>query len=176
MKRRLRTLLAMLLAAILAFAVVPWNPYGRPGALPAHAFGIKHISISLARQRLRAWEGDRVVLVTPVTTGNPALPTPTGRFRVFYKTSPYTFVSPWAYGSEFWYPPSRVSWAMEFIGGGYFIHDAPWRSFFGPGSNAHLGTPGSNFTGTHGCVNVPTAAMRFLYSWAPVGTPVHVVR
>jgi lipoprotein-anchoring transpeptidase ErfK/SrfK len=175
MKRRLQTAVAITLAAILAFFVLPSGIPGSPGVPAAHALAGKHISISLSRQRLRAWDGDHVVLSTPVTTGNPALPTPTGWYHIFYKTSPYTFVSPWPYGSEYWYPPSPVNWVMEFRAGGYFIHDAPWRSVFGRGSNSQLGTPGSNYTGTHGCVNVPTSAMRFLYSWAPVGTPVHIV-
>lgn len=133
----------------------------------------KHITISVSRERLRAWVGHHVVLVTPVTTGNRALPTPTGYFTLYAKYSPYTMISPWPAGSADWYPPSRMSFAMEFARG-YFIHDAPWRSVYGPGSN--LGTqPGTNYGGTHGCVNVPYDAMKFLYNWAPNGTPVHIV-
>jgi lipoprotein-anchoring transpeptidase ErfK/SrfK len=67
-----------------------------------------------------------------------------------------------------------MSFAMEFARG-YFIHDAPWRGAYGRGTN--LGTQsGTNFGGTHGCVNVPYSAMRFLYYWAPPGTLVHIVR
>jgi lipoprotein-anchoring transpeptidase ErfK/SrfK len=175
MNRHLKYFVALALATILALFVLPAGILPRAGTPAVHAFVGKHISISLARQRLRAWDGDRVVLSTLVTTGNPDLPTPTGWYHIFYKTTPYTFISPWPYGSEYWYPPSRVDWVMEFRTGGYFIHDAPWRSVFGPGSNTHGGAPGSNYTGTHGCVNVPYAAMRFLYDWAPIGTLVHVV-
>jgi lipoprotein-anchoring transpeptidase ErfK/SrfK len=139
-----------------------------------HAAAAKHITISLARQRLRAWEGTHVVLSTPVTTGNANLPTPVGHFSIFEKRSPFEFISPWPAGSSYWYPPSWVSFAMEFVGGGYFIHDAPWRSVFGKSSNAG-GSPGTNYGGTHGCVNVPLNAMKFLFAWAPLGTPVHVV-
>ena len=57
----------------------------------------------------------------------------------------------------------------------HFLHDAPWRSVYGPGTNTVEGIPGGNTTGTHGCVNVPVAAERWLYSWAPVGTPVRIV-
>lgn len=148
-------------------------PLSGPSGTAAHASSWKRITISLFRQRLRAWEGDRVVLVTPVTTGNRLLPTPTGYFTIYARYSPYTMVSPWPAGSPFWYPPSSMSYAMEFARG-YFIHDAPWRSVYGPGSN--LGTqPGTNYGGTHGCVNVPLWAERFLYSWAPIGTTVHIV-
>ena len=169
MKRRL-LILAVFVALVPLGSLALHIPHG---VSPAYASSWKHITISLARQRLRAWEGNRVVLVTPVTTGNPALRTPTGYFAIFAKYSPYTMVSPWPYGSPFWYPTSSMSFAMEFARG-YFIHDAPWRSVFGPGSNGP-GQPGTNYGGTHGCVNVPYLAERFLYYWAPLGTPVHIV-
>jgi lipoprotein-anchoring transpeptidase ErfK/SrfK len=143
-------------------------------AASAQAGIAKRITVNVVRERLRAWEGNRVVLSTPVTTGDRLLPTPTGYFRLYAKFSPYTMISPWPKGDYRWYPPSRMSFAMEFARG-YFIHDAPWRSVYGRGSNA--GTqPGTNYGGTHGCVNVPYAAMRFLYSWATPGTLVHIVR
>lgn len=142
-------------------------------AAPSHVSAYKRITINVGRERLRAWEGNRVVLVTPVTTGDRALPTPLGRFTVYAKFSPYTMVSPWPRGDWRWYPPSWMNFAMEFAQG-YFIHDAPWRSVYGPGSNS--GTqPGTNYGGTHGCVNVPYSAMRFLYSWATPGTVVRIV-
>ena len=52
--------------------------------------------------------------------------------------------------------------AMLFRDGGYFIHDAPWRSDYGAGSNLR--------GGTHGCVNVPLSGETWLWNWAPVGT------
>ena len=171
MKRRMLLLAAFAALVPLGFLVTQ-NPYGA-GASQAYASSGKRITISLAKQRLRAWEGNRVVLVTPVTTGNRALPTPTGHFAIFAKYSPYTMVSPWPYGSPYWYPTSGMSFAMEFARG-YFIHDAPWRSVFGPESQG-AGQPGTNYGGTHGCVNVPYSAERFLFSWAPIGTPVHIV-
>jgi lipoprotein-anchoring transpeptidase ErfK/SrfK len=143
-------------------------------AATTHVAGVKRITISLSRQRLRAWVGNTVVLSTPVTTGDAVLPTPTGYFTIFAKRSPYTFISPFPAGSRFWYPPSTVSFAMEFANGGYFIHDAPWRTAYGRGTNAGS-QPGTNYGGTHGCVNVPYNAARFLYFWAPIGTSVHVV-
>jgi lipoprotein-anchoring transpeptidase ErfK/SrfK len=63
---------------------------------------------------------------------------------------------------------------MLFDEAGFFLHDAPWRGNFGPGSNTSLGTPGGDFTGTHGCVNIPYAAAAQLFRWAELGTPVIV--
>jgi lipoprotein-anchoring transpeptidase ErfK/SrfK len=126
----------------------------------------KLIVVSLSRQVLTAYQDGTPVLTTYVATGRPALPTPVGVYHVFRKYSPYQMISPWPYGSAYWYPPSWTNWAMEFIGGGYFIHDAPWRSWYGPGSNL--------YNGTHGCVNVPYSPMSFLWGWTPIGTTVVV--
>ncbi|MDQ6884131.1 MAG: L,D-transpeptidase [Candidatus Dormibacteraeota bacterium] len=126
----------------------------------------KVIVISLSRQVLTAFQDGNVVLTTYVATGRPALPTPPGTYQILHKQTPYTMISPWPTSSPYWYPTSRVSMVMEFLGGGYFIHDAPWRTWYGPGSNL--------YNGTHGCVNVPFSSMQFLYGWAPMGTTVVV--
>ena len=172
MRRSSHLLIGLLATLALLSASILVTPPAR--AAGSHVFAGKRITISLFRQRLRAWEGQKVVLSTPVTTGDRYLPTPTGYFTIFAKYSPFTMISPWPPSSYKYYPPSHMTFAMEFQSGGYFIHDAPWRSVYGKGSNS--GTqPGTNYGGTHGCVNVPYSAMSFLYRWAPVGTPVHVV-
>ncbi|GAC1469084.1 MAG: hypothetical protein PVSMB7_17900 [Chloroflexota bacterium] len=171
--KRFLTACSALFALALMCASVLLSPSAR-ASTTSPAYAGKRITINIHRERLRAWVGNRVVLTTPVTTGNSILPTPVGHFTVFAKRSPYTFVSPWPKGSSKWYPTSTVSFALEFLNGGYFIHDAPWRGVFGRGSNS--GTQaGTNFGGTHGCVNVPYSAAKFLYDWAPIGTPVHIV-
>lgn len=134
----------------------------------------RHIVVSLDAQRLWALDGDRVLLTTLVTTGGPELPTITGDFQVIDRESPFTFRSPFPPSSPFWYSPSTVSYALLFQADGYFIHDAPWRTFYGPGSNAVAGTPGTNTTGSHGCVNVPFDPMTWLFQWATMYTPVEV--
>ena len=135
----------------------------------------KRIVVDLAHQRLTAYDGSTRFLTTLVTTGNPALPTPVGVFPILAKYSPFTFVSPWPPGSEYYYPPATANYALLFDNRGYYVHDAPWRSVFGPGTNTSVGTPGQNYTGTHGCVNVPLAAEAQLFNWATVGTVVQVV-
>jgi lipoprotein-anchoring transpeptidase ErfK/SrfK len=135
----------------------------------------RHILVSLSQQKLWAYDGNHLILSSLVTTGNKELPTPTGVFHVLGKFHPFTFHSPWPKSSPFYYAPSKTEYAMLFKEGGYFIHDAPWRSVFGPGSNAAVGTPGQNFTGTHGCVNVPANIAQRLFGWVRIGTIVQVV-
>ena len=129
----------------------------------------KVILVSIAKQELMALQDGVVVLDTPVTTGRPALPTITGVFHIFKKYSPYCMSSSWPPGSPYyWAGCAGMSWAMEFEASGYFIHDAPWRSRYGPGTN--------DSNGTHGCVNVPHDAMSWLYPWTDMGTTVVVLQ
>jgi len=134
----------------------------------------RRIVVSLTQQRLWAYDGPTLFLTALVTTGNKDLPTPTGLFHIMWARSPFTFHSPWPKGSPLYYEPSPVQYALYFHDYGYYIHDAPWRGQFGPGSNAANGTPGSNVTGTHGCVNVPSTVMGQLYAWATPGTAVQI--
>jgi len=78
-------------------------------------------------------------------------------------------ISPWPMGSPFYYPPTWVSNAMEFIGNGTFIHSADWQpaDSYGPGSE--YGPYAS-----HGCVHVLDEPLRQLYDWAAIGATVVV--
>lgn len=127
------------------------------------------IVIHLAAQTLTAYLNGRQVLSTPVTTGRPGLRTPIGIDTITWEQSPYLFISPWPPGNQYYYPPSWVTWVLHFHSGGYFIHDAPWEpnSAFGPGSE-------NGPYSSHGCVQVPHAAMQFLWNWTRIGATVVV--
>jgi lipoprotein-anchoring transpeptidase ErfK/SrfK len=128
----------------------------------------KVITLSLSLQEMVFYQDGCVVKATAVSTGRPQLRTPSGTFHIFNKQSPFQFISPWPKSSPFYYYPSWVSWVMEFAGGGYFIHDAPWESpgAYGPGSQDNPSAA------SHGCVHVPTPVMQWAYPWTPDGTPV----
>jgi lipoprotein-anchoring transpeptidase ErfK/SrfK len=163
-------------------------PAPRPGAARASAGSAdtggpavaarldRYVVVSLERQSWSAYHEGQLVYSGPVTTGRPELPTPTGRFSVLSHHSPYLFVSPWRRGSPFWYEPSLSKFALRISGDGVFLHDAPWRPFYGPGTNVpHYDPDGVWRTGSHGCINMPYAAAQWLYTFAPVGTPVDVI-
>ena len=127
------------------------------------------IVIHLATQQLVAYEKGCPFLRTPVTTGRPALPTGRGTFKIFYKAPAYHMVSPWPQGNPFYYPPTWVADAMEFIGNGTFMHSASWQpdSTYGPGSQ--YGPYAS-----HGCIHVLDGPLQQLYDWAQIGATVVV--
>jgi lipoprotein-anchoring transpeptidase ErfK/SrfK len=133
----------------------------------------KALTISLSEQVLRAYSHGQQVFWTYVTTGRPGLETDAGNFKVYWKIAPWTMHSPWPKGSPYWYPDSKVQMVMWFNGGDG-IHDAYWRSRYGPGTNVPHYDPTGEDNGTHGCVNVPYHNMVWLWNWTPTGTPVIV--
>ena len=134
----------------------------------------KVVVVSTEGQVLREFDHGVLVHENYVTTGRPELPTVHGIFHVYLKQTPFTFISPWPLGSAYYYPPSPVRYWMPFTGG-YGLHDSPWRSVYGPGTNLpHYSTDPGEPVGSHGCVNIPLADMVWLWNWAPVGTPVLV--
>jgi lipoprotein-anchoring transpeptidase ErfK/SrfK len=133
----------------------------------------KALTISLKEQVIRAYSHGQQVFWSYVTTGRPGLETDAGSFKVYWKVSPWTMHSPWPKGSPYWYPDSKVRMVMWFNGGDG-IHDASWRSRYGPGTNGPHYDPTGEDTGTHGCVNVPYSNMVWLWNWTPTDTPVVV--
>ena len=127
------------------------------------------ITVSLKAQELIAYERGRVIVDTLVRTGRPALPTDIGAMQVLSKDAPWTMKSPWPRGSAEWYPDTPVQMVVWFTQNGEGLHDASWQpnSTLGPGSQ-------NGPYASHGCIHVPLAAVRLLFDWAPIGTPVVV--
>jgi hypothetical protein len=127
----------------------------------------KVIDVDLSTQGAVFFDDGCVAGESLVTTGRAGLRTPTGTFHIYRKVSPITLISPWPKSSPYYYTPENAEYAMEFLGGGFFIHDAPWEpnTAFGPGSQ-------NGVDASHGCVHMPSTTMAWLYSWAPIGATV----
>ncbi|HVL82582.1 MAG TPA: L,D-transpeptidase, partial [Actinomycetota bacterium] len=118
--------------------------------------GAKKIVITISQQRLRAYEGNRVVLDTVVSTGKPGHATPRGNFSILSKTERH-----WSTQYHVWMP-----YAMR-VYKGIFIHEIPISPDGRRLGANQLGQPVSA-----GCVRVGIGPAASLYRWAPVGTPV----
>ena len=127
----------------------------------------KVIDVDLTTQSAVFYDSGCIAGSSLVTTGRAGLRTPTGTFHIYAKYSPITFISPWPRSSPYYYSPESAQYGMEFRGGGFFMHDAPWEpsTGFGPGSQ-------NGVDASHGCVHFPTPTMAWLYSWSPIGTTV----
>jgi len=147
-----------------------------PGPLPAAIGNGRSIGISLSRQHLWAYDGGNVAWQADVTTGAPDKPTPPGLYAIQRKIPFFKFVSPWAPTSPFWYPDSPTHYALQFRSDGFYIHDAPWRPYYGPGTNLpHMDPDGTVRAGSHGCVNTQLDTIEFLAPWTPIGAPVNII-
>ena len=107
------------------------------------------IDVNVTTQTLSAYEGDKLVFTTKVSTGRARTPTVLGRFRIRTKLRAQAMSGPG------YYLPN-VPYVMYFHRG-YAIHGTYWHNNFGHPMS-------------HGCVNMRTTEAKWLYEWAPVGT------
>jgi hypothetical protein len=139
--------------------------------------GVTHgkvIVVSLVEQVIRFYDDGKLANWSYITTGRPELPSPPGVHFAVSKASPVLFVSPEARTSPLWFEPTPVHYAILYANGDDFIHDAWWRTQFGPGTQLPHYDPIAFNGGSHGCINLPLKAMTWVYDWTPVGAPVVV--
>ncbi len=121
--------------------------------------GSTYIEVSLRKQHMWMYVNNELYVSTDIVTGNyGTMDTPKGFWSINSKSSPCTLTGP-GY-------TSYVNYWMAFIGSGYGIHDASWRSSFG--GSIYKGN------GSHGCINTPYKNVKKMYQKAKVGTPVIV--
>ena len=127
-----------------------------PNTAPASS-AERWIDVNLSTQRLQAYEGDRVVLNTRVSSGIARYPTITGTFGIQrkYRYDDMTGGS-WARGDYYYLP--NVPYAQYFYAG-YALHGTYWHTSFG--------TPMSR-----GCINLSTPDAAWLFNWTSIGTKV----
>jgi hypothetical protein len=133
-----------------------------PSDLPSFARGsTTWIRVSLSRQTLVAYEGERPVYATLVSTGKDGAGDPEttfstvqGQFRIHTKhvTARMDNDEP-----DDEYDHRDVPW-VAYFSEGYALHAAYWHDAFG--------TPRS-----HGCVNLSPADARFLFHWTEPAVP-----
>lgn len=110
----------------------------------------KWIEVSIPEQKVRAWEGNKLVMEFLVSTGKWA-PTPTGTFTVWHKTRNQVMSGGSKELSTYYYLPNVPN--NMFFYKGYAIHGAYWHNNFGQPMS-------------HGCVNSPLASAAQIFEWA----------
>ncbi len=121
----------------------------------------KFIIVNVNSKRLYAYEHTRLVRTFLVSAGAPATPTVLGQFKIFSKVAIEDMRGSNADGSRYFQPDVR--WVNYFYRD-YAIHGNYWRplSWFG------------YINSSHGCVGMPNDEAKWVYDWAPIGTPVIV--
>jgi hypothetical protein len=128
----------------------------------------KVVMVSIWREELWAYEGGKQVVNSLITTGTPGdLPTPPGVFHVMSKFSPFKFTSAWPKSDPHYFDPLDSAYVAFFTSEGHAIHDAStWRTVYGPGTQ---------YNGSHGCVNMPLAPARAVFHLLEIGTTIVII-
>ncbi len=121
----------------------------------------KWIEVDLTHKRMYAYEKDNLVKTELITAGAPSTPTVTGQYAIYAKYDQQDMRGNNVDGSRYFQP--NVRWISYFYRD-YAIHGNYWRplSYFG------------NINSSHGCVSLVNSEAEWMYSWAPIGTPVVV--
>ena len=131
----------------------------------------KVIVVSLAEQAMRVYQNGALVNSFQVVTGMPDHPSLPGNWWIETRQTNIKFTSGKQPGQEGYYPPTPIAYALQYHSEGYFIHQAWWRTMYGPDMQfPHMDPGGSSFAyqGSHGCVNMSTATVAWLYDFATV--------
>lgn len=119
----------------------------------------KWIDVDLRRQMLVAYEGDRPVYLTLISSGDDrrrkSFATPEGRWRIYSKQSSSNMKGDELSGGRYWL--QDVPWVMYYQGN-YAIHGAFWHDRFGQRRS-------------HGCVNVGPSDAKWLFEWTTPHLP-----
>ena len=127
------------------------KPASRPDGV---ARGEKWIEVNLYEQTLAAYEGDRMVYATLVSSGLPYWKTDTGLFRVWSKVKQAKMSG--REGFDDYYFLEDVPWTTYF-NGAFALHAAYWHDRFG-------------FPHSHGCVNLAPKDAQWIFNWATPAT------
>ncbi|MBN8229077.1 L,D-transpeptidase family protein [Corallococcus macrosporus] len=116
--------------------------------------GARWLDVDLEAQTLIAYEGDRPVYATLISSGKPGTDTPEGLFRIWVKFAEADMTGTMGSAS---YRVATVPWTM-FFEGDFALHTAYWHDRFGE--------PVS-----HGCINLAPRDARALYGWTTPEVP-----
>jgi hypothetical protein len=119
----------------------------RPGGIGKNE---KWIEVNIFEQTLTAYEGDRMIFTTLVSTGKGDYPTVTGLFRIWVKSGMSKMSG--GGGSGEYYYLEDVPWQMYFYQS-YALHANYWHGYFG-------------IPTSHGCINLSPNDAKWLYDWS----------
>ena len=125
--------------------------------------GKSYIEISLGAQHLWYFKDGKLVLDTPVVTGDPSIDheTPTGLFEIWSKETDRFLRGFNPDGSKY---KVHVDYWMQIDYTGVGIHDTKGRAAYGGQI--------FNGAGSHGCINTPINHVRTIFNSSENGMPV----
>lgn len=120
----------------------------------------KSIEVDLSEQAMRVYEYGFLIRSFLISSGKWGFATPQGRFKVYKKRKNVRMTWFYGEGNPNNYDLPNVPWVLYFLGP-YTLHGTYWHNNFGHPMS-------------HGCVNMRTSEVKWLYEFAPIGTTVWI--
>jgi len=147
-----------------------YNAYDRPATLPSNPSKVR-VKISTSNQMLYVMEGNKALLVTPVSVGKASSPTPKGNFRIFNKEKYHRANS---HGYAYNGSQVRKCYLSEKPAGWSFKGTPmPYWCEFAPNYGIHTGWV-KPYPCTHGCVRLHHNIAPKFFRLVSNGTPVSI--
>ncbi|MDO4519819.1 MAG: peptidoglycan binding domain-containing protein [Eubacteriales bacterium] len=128
-------------------------------------FGDTYIEVDLGNQEMYYYQNGSIIMQSPFVSGSMNYgdrQTPSGVYTLYFKKSPDVLRGDQKPDGSYTYEQAVTYW-MPFNGGVGF-HDATWRDEFG--GSIYL------YSGSHGCINLPTWAAAQLYELIDYNVPI----
>lgn len=119
----------------------------------------RRIEVNLSEQRTYLYENETLVNSWSISSGLPGSPTDQGRFRVYAQLYTQDMGREDITEPPYYFQPD-VPW-VTYYNADEALHGAYWHNDFGQQKS-------------HGCVNMPVNAAKFVFDWATIGTEVWV--
>lgn len=135
----------------------------------------KIVIVDLSEQNAKLYDGNRIIVDTPVVTGKNSTPTDQGYFDIDSKETNRYLKGP-GYSSyvDYWMPYNGdeglhdAEYHTDYDENGNAVISHGWRNYSEFGGSTH------EYNGSHGCVNLPNEAAKKIYENVEVGTKVIV--
>ncbi len=145
--------------------------YDRPASLPQNPSNVR-VKVSTSKQMVYVMEGDRALLVTPVSVGTSATPTPKGNFRIgkkdhYHRANTHGFAYKGSQSKRTYLSKKPRGWGFKGTPMPY------WCGFVGDVYGFHTGWM-KDKPCTHGCIRMHENVTPKFYRLVKVGTPVNI--
>ena len=135
----------------------------------------KIVIVDISDQHATLYNGNEVIVDTPVVTGKDSTPSDIGYFDIDWKCRD-TYLKGPGYSSyvEYWMPYNDgeglhdAEYHTKYDKNGNYVKDHGWRSYDEFGTNIY------HSNGSHGCINLPNQAAKTIYNNVEAGNKVLV--
>lgn len=164
-------LLAALLASCSNVQRGSYANYDRPASLPKNPNNVR-VKVSTSKQMVYVMEGDRPLLVTPVSVGTAATPTPKGNFRIsnkdhYHRANTHGIAYKGAQNRRSYLSSKPRGWSFKGTPMPY------WSGFVGEVYGFHTGWMKTRPC-THGCIRMHENVTPKFFRLVKIGTPVSI--